>query len=270
MNDADRALVDQLDEVWSSIAALGASLTEAEWAVPTDCPGWSVQDNLAHIVGIESVLLGRPAPEHTPPDAPHVKNEIGRSNEVWVDWYRARSGPEVLADFREVTAARLAELRAPGADFGAESWTPVGPGTVRDLLPFRVFDSWVHEQDMRRAVGRPGGWAGAPAEATMSRGSAVMAIIVGKNVHPPDGTTVVFDVRGPTGRTIALEMDGGRARPIDAPADPTVRLTLGSETFLRLATGRADPDETLAAGAVELTGDAELGRAIGRAMNFLF
>ena len=32
----------------------------------------------------------------------------------------------------------------------------MGPGTVRDLLPFRIFDSWVHEQDMRRAVHRAG------------------------------------------------------------------------------------------------------------------
>ena len=26
-------------------------LTEAEWKAPTECPGWSVQDNLAHIIG---------------------------------------------------------------------------------------------------------------------------------------------------------------------------------------------------------------------------
>ena len=267
----DVALVDGLDEVWSSIAELGDSLTEQDWKLPTECPGWSVQDNLAHIIGIESVLLGRPEPEIAPAGGDHIKNDVGRSNEVWVEAFRDRPGADALTEFRLVTAERLAELRAPDTDFGAESWTPVGPGAVRDLLPFRVFDSWVHEQDMRRAVGRPGGWDGQGARASLDRVAAVMPMIVGKRVKPADGTTVVFDVIGPAARTVVIEMAGGRAQVLDAaPAVPTVRIRLSGESFLRLAAGRGDVEVILGSGAVEITGDAGLGFTIARSMNFLF
>lgn len=268
----DAALVDRLEEVWSSTARLGDSLSEADWKAPTECPGWRVQDCLVHVIGIESVLLGRPQPAvEELPDGPHIKNDIGRSNEVWVEAYRDRSGPDVLEEFRAVTAERLAALRAPDMDFGAETWTPVGPGTVRDLLPFRVFDSWVHEQDMRRAVGKPGGWDGDAARVSLDRVSGVMPMIVGKKVKPADGTTVVFEVVGPAGRDLVIGMDGGRAQPLDrAPAAPTVRIRLSGEAFLRLSAGRGDADEILGSGTVELIGDAALGFTIARAMNFMF
>jgi uncharacterized protein (TIGR03083 family) len=273
----DRELVDRLEQVWQSIHALCTGLSDAEWKTPTECPGWSVQDNVAHVTGIESAILGRPEPEHTAPEGEHVRNDVGRRNEVWVDSRRARSGPEVLAEFREVTQARVVALRSMSADdFGAESWTPVGPGTVRDLLPFRVFDCWVHEQDMRRALGRPGGFDADAARDGIGRVAAVMPMVVGKKVKPADGTTVVFDVTGPAGRSLAVAMQDGRAQLVDAlpvdsgRADPTVRLTMDSETFLRLGAGRGDPAAILATGAVSIAGDHELGEAIVAQMNFLF
>ena len=58
--DADQEVVDALADVWASMQRLGDELDEAQWKLPTDCPGWTVQDNLAHILGIESVILGLP------------------------------------------------------------------------------------------------------------------------------------------------------------------------------------------------------------------
>ncbi len=267
----DAALVDNLDIVWSSLADLCATLSEREWMTDTECPGWSVQDNLAHIIGIESTILGRPAPDYEPARGPHVRNDVGVGNEVWVDWYRSRSGVEVLAEFGAVTAERLAMLRAPGYDFGAETWTPVGPGTVRDLLPFRVFDSWVHEQDTRRALGRPGDDASPAASASLDRIESIMPMVVGKKVAPGDGTVVAFTVAGPVGRAFAIEVAGGRARFLDSvPAAPTVHLEMDTDTFVRLASGRGDPESILSSGAVVLDGDPVLGRGVAENMNFLF
>ncbi len=236
----DQRLVDALDEEWKSIDELCAGLSEAEWKTETECPGWSVQDNVAHIIGIESVIMGRPPPDHTAPDLPHVKNDIGKSNEVWVDARRARTGPEVLDEFREVTGERIATLRAMTDEgFSAETWTPAGPGTVRDLLPFRIFDSWAHEQDMRRALGRPGHLDGPAAELALGRLTGALPFVVGKKVKPPDGATVVFDWDG---HTTPITMDAGRAKPMDAaPADPTVRLAMDTDTLVRLGMGRGDP-----------------------------
>jgi uncharacterized protein (TIGR03083 family) len=193
-SDDDRALVARLDEVWSSMTELGTALSEAEWKQPTEVPGWSVQDNFVHISGLEWVLLGRDRPEHDIPEGlEHVKNDVGRSNEVWVDSRRGYSGAEALAEFREITAARLEQLRGFGADdFAAASWTPTGPGTVRDLLPFRIFDSWVHEQDMRRAVGRPGNLDSPAADHALGRMNSTLPIDVGKKEGAREGESIVY------------------------------------------------------------------------------
>jgi uncharacterized protein (TIGR03083 family) len=268
----DQELVDQLEAVWASIDELASGLSAAEWDAPTECPGWSVKDNVSHIIGIESMSMGRTAPERDIGDPPHIKNDIGRANEMWVDDLRERSGPDVLEQFRAVTAARIAGLRAlDEAGFSADSWTPAGPGTVRDLIPFRTFDSWVHEQDMRRAVNRPGDLDGPAARAAFERVAGRMGYVVGKKVQPPDGTVVVFDIGGPLGSQWAIAVEGGRARVLDAPpADATVRLAMSDETFSRLGCGRIDPTAAIGDGRVVVSGDGELGRRVTEAMNFLF
>ncbi|GIX48934.1 MAG: hypothetical protein KatS3mg131_3145 [Candidatus Tectimicrobiota bacterium] len=268
---SDQALVDKLERVWRSLEELGATLSEEEWKRPTDCPKWSVQDHLSHIVGTEATLLGRPAPEHTPQDMSHVKNDIARRNEIQVDWRRSRRGAEVLAEFREVTGERLRRLRAmTPEDFAAPTQTPVGPGTVRDFLEIRIFDCWVHEQDMRRAVGRPGHLEGPVAEHAVGRIALAMPYVVGKKAQAPDGTTVVFEVTGPAGRTLAIGVEGRRAKPLETvPASPTVRLTMDVETFNCLGCGRWDPEWVLQQGKVRLSGDTALGETIVRQMNFM-
>jgi uncharacterized protein (TIGR03083 family) len=268
----DLALVDMLDDVWTSIDQLGSVLDEADWKKPTELPGWTVQDNLVHLSAIESMSLGRPWEGHHAADLTNVKNDIGRSNENAVDSRRGWSGADCLAEFHSLTRERVAQLRGLDEDgFGADSWTPRGPGTVRTLLPFRIFDSWVHEQDMRRAVGREGDLDSAAARHTLGQIADAMPFVVGKKVAPPDGSTVVFSVGGAVPLEIGIEVTGGRAARVDpAPADPTAFLGMSSVTFERLACGRIDPDAALAAGDVRLDGDTGLGRRIVAEMNYMF
>ena len=92
---SDQAIVDKLALVWQSITDVCATLTAQQWRTRTDCPGWTVQDQVAHLIGGESRLLGLPVPTHTPADVSHVKNESGQRNEVWVDWHRSWSGAQI-------------------------------------------------------------------------------------------------------------------------------------------------------------------------------
>jgi uncharacterized protein (TIGR03083 family) len=268
----DQELVDRLEEVWASIDSMCANLTEAQWKTPTDLPGWSVQDNVVHISGIESAVLGRQAPDHTPPDYEHVKNEVGKRNEVWVDSRRAWPGANVLDEFREVTGARVEQLRGfAEADFDAESWTPAGPGTVRDLLPFRIFDSWAHEQDIRRAIDQPCDLESPVADLAFERVVSALPYVVGKKVGPPDGTTVVFAVSGSRPRTISIGVEGGRAKPLSSPPEtPTVTLAMDAQTLACLGLGRWDPATVLDGAGVTITGDEKLGRSVVDHMNFMF
>jgi uncharacterized protein (TIGR03083 family) len=269
----DAAMVDALEEVWTRIAELGAGLSEDEWKRPTQVPGWSVQDNMTHLTDLEAMILGRPAPDHTAPDGlAHVKNDPGARNERYVDARRAWTGADALEEFIEVTHARIAQLRSYSVeDFAAESWTPMGPGTVHDLLPFRVFDSWVHEQDMRGAVGQPGGLGGGAADESMRRITGTAGYVIGKKAGAPDGSTVVIELGSPLAQTIAIGVDRGRARVLDAVPDaPTVRITTDGATYARLACGRGDPAAARVAGSVRIEGDEKLGARIVDELNFLF
>lgn len=263
---ADRSVELQV-QVFRDIDALLTSLTPEEWATQTECPGWTVQDNISHIIGTESMILGRQAPAHEPGTKPWVKNPIGEGNEIHVDYRRSWAPDKVLGEYREVTSERIAALEAMSDDdLGAESWTPVGPGTVRDLVNVRIMDCWVHEQDIRRAVGKPGGLEGPVAMHAFGRHSGAMGFVVGKKVGAPDGTTVVVDVTG--AGTIAVRVEGKRANALpEPPSDPDVRLTMDLETFNRLCCGRGDVSEV--ASGVKIEGDEDLGRRVVDQMNFM-
>jgi len=268
----DQELVDVLDEVWRSIGAFGASLTEAEWKAPSELPGWSVQDNLVHLAAVESMSMGRPWVDLDPaPEAEHVKNDMGADNERAVHSRRSWTGADALAEFLAITRERIDGLRALDADgFGGESWTPRGPGTVRTLLPFRIFDSYAHEQDMRLAVGKPGGTDTRAAVEAVDSGVSAMPFVVGKKAGAADGSTVVFSLTGPLSRAVGIEVVDGRARrtePVDAP---TVRISMGSDTFERLGSGRRAGDDAIESGDVVLAGDVALGRRVVCEMNYLF
>ena len=263
---ADRSVELQV-QVFRDIEELLASLAPDDWAAATECPGWTVQDNVSHIIGTESMLLGREAPAHDPGSKPWVKNPIGEGNEIHVDHRRSWAPEKVLDEFREVTSERIAALEAMTDDqLSADSWTPVGPGTVRDLLNVRIMDCWVHEQDIRRAVGRPGGLEGPVAAHAFGRHSGAMGFVVGKKAGAPDGTTVVIDVAG--AGTIAVGVDGKRANVLSAaPDEADVRLSMDLETFNRLCCGRGDVAEV--ASGVKIEGDQDLGDRIVQNMNFM-
>jgi len=270
--DSDGAIIDNLAAVWASIDGLCTGLTIQDWERPTDCPGWSVKDHLSHLVGSESLFLGRPLPDHKPPRVGQLANPLAEMNEVAVDYRRPWPGERVLEEFREVGAARLAQLRVlTPEDFARDSWMPVGTGTLRDLLRTRVFDCWVHEQDMRRALGHPGGMEGAPVQQAMAMIAAAMPRTIAKKAAPPDGATIVLDITGPVRDVLSIAIEGKRANLLaDVPARPTVRLTADFETFMRLAVGRCDPQTVLRENRVAIEGDESLGRQVVDHLNFLF
>ena len=262
--------IDALEVVWTSTIALGHEISEREWALPTDLPGWSVKDNLAHIIGIERMMRGEPSPTVTPAETGHLRNPIGEANELWVESYRALSGGEVLAAFEVLAAERLADFRALTPEQLAEVGpTPVGMAPFRDFIAVRVMDSWAHEQDMRRAVGRPGDLEGPAVDLSLGRITKTMPLVVGKRASAPDGSCVVFDVVGPAGATIPVVVSGRAAIAEAVPSDPSVTLTMDVETYAAVAFGRWDPTTALEEGRITITGDEELGRSVVHAMNFM-
>ncbi|HEX3947751.1 MAG TPA: maleylpyruvate isomerase N-terminal domain-containing protein [Acidimicrobiales bacterium] len=263
-------VVEALAEVWASLAEACEGLAAGDWDRPTDCPGWTVRDQLSHVIGIERTLLGDPAPELEGPVPGHVRNPIGQMNEAWVDARRRLPGPEVLAELRSVAGRRLEQLAGFGPErFDAVGWSPVGEVPYRDFMTVRVFDCWVHEQDVRAAVGRPGGRGGAGEAITLARVDGFLGYVLGRKVGAPEGTTAVWEVAGPLPRRIALAVVDGRARPVDPPTRPTAGLALEAAAYWRLACGRTTAGAALDGGAVTVTGDPDLARRLLESMNVL-
>jgi uncharacterized protein (TIGR03083 family) len=271
--DLGRARTDALAETWASLAEAVDGLRPEEWGRPTDCPGWTVQDQLSHLIGLERALDGEAEPSGDASAGDHVKNEFAAHNEKWIAARRGEPGEAVRAEFIEVNRRRLATLRG----LTEEEWGQVGPTIVGEVayaefLKTRVFDSWVHEQDVRLALGRPGGSGGAASAIGLGQVQSAMGFVVGKKAGAPEGAVVRFSVSGPgsDAREFALAVRGGRAGPAD-PADvPTVTLTMPSLAFVRLGCGRATAAEEEAGGGVQLGGDAALGWRILQSMNFMF
>ena len=268
---SNQQVVDLMEHVWKSIDSLCSPLTEAQWKTPTDCPGWSVQDQVSHLVGAESGILGNPRPDHTPQETGHVKNDVGQSNEVVVDFRRSWPGQQVLEEFRELTGQRLAYLRGLSDEgFSTETQTPLGPGTITEFVNIRIMDAWVHEQDIRRALDIPGELDSAVAAHALGRVTRAMPFVAARKAQAPDGTTVVFDITGPAGSVVPVGIEGGRGSQLDSePQSPTVRLTTDVETFMCLGCGRWDPAESLSMGKITIFGDTALGENIVNQMNIM-
>ena len=259
-------LTSQLEEVWGALAQLAGELDDSGWLAPTPCPGWDVAAQYAHVIGTESMLLGMPNPEVDPGKPEHVRNEIGGMNEMWVSALAGCSRDEVRQKFAEVTAKRTKALRAmTDEDFEQPSWTPVGKADYRRFMQIRVFDCFVHEQDVRDAVGRPGHESGPVAEQSVDEIVRALGYIVGKKAELPPDATVTFRLAGPVKRELSVAVVGGRARVVPSlDVDATTTLSLSSSAFTRLACGRVQPEAVLEGGArgVDVSGDVELGRRI--------
>jgi uncharacterized protein (TIGR03083 family) len=131
------------------------------------------------------------------------------------------------------------------------------------MLRLRVMDTWAHEQDMRRALGRPGNTEGPAAEEAVGFFAGFLPIIVGKRAGAPEGASVVIEV-GDCYRSV-IEVVDGRANIIErAPENVTVALMIPPTTFAALVGSRSDvPDD------VVISGDEALGRAIVDQLGFL-
>lgn len=264
------ALVGALGAEWGEIAELCARLDEAEWDLPTECPGWSVRDNLAHVIGTELMLTGESSPDIELQDAVHIKNPIGENNEKWIEARRGSPGADVLAEFETVTQGRLDTLGAMSqADFDAPSWTPAGDATFGRMMRIRLFDSWMHDQDIRQATGREGNLGGDHVALALDEIVTSMGYVVGKLGAAPDGARVQIDLTGPTSLTINVEIEG-RARLVDSlGGEPTIGIRMPTLLFTRLCGGRTSPDEALAAGVIELSGDLEAAERIVTNLAFM-
>lgn len=258
--------VDAWTESIEAISELVSPLAEGEWNRRTACPGWSVRDVVSHIIGMECELLGDPRPIHSlPRDLRHVVDEPSRHMEIQVDVRRHHTGPEMTSELEYTIIRRSRQLRNEKRDPAAEV-RDIMPGgkkvSLEQQLRMRAFDVWVHEQDLRRALNRPGNVDTGGAYVARDVMLHDLPWVVAKKAGAPPNTAVVVDVSGPVEfmRTVRVGPDGRASIDGSPSLGPTVTLSLDWETYVRLAAGRARPDAV--ADSVKADGDLKLAQAI--------
>jgi uncharacterized protein (TIGR03083 family) len=257
---------------WDGIDGLLAALSDEQWQTPTSLPGWTVHDVVAHIVGTEMMLAGTPTPEADVAGRDYVHNEIGALNEKWVEHLRSESPASMLAAFRDITARRKQMLAAmPVGEWNTVTFTPAGPDSYGRFMRVRIFDCWMHEHDIRHAVGRPptdADLAGADSRLALDEMTASMPFVVAKKGQAPAGARVQITLTGPVAREIRVSVDGRAALVEDfGGAEPTIGLTLDGLQFTRLAGGRP-----LMAGRTDgigYAGDTAAGARIIENLNYV-
>lgn len=248
------ALVDAVADVLEQTLVLVRGLTEEQGALATACPGWTVKDQLAHMVGLEQMLAGSPHPDIELPDLDHVDGDIDRYMEQQVHARRMLPLAAVADELAGLAPRRVAQLREQAAQGDPEVTGILG--TTRPLsagLPIRVFDLWVHEQDIRRAVGAPVRMEGVAADLAVARTRSAWASVL------PDRVTA--------DGTLRIEIEGEEpVVVVFGEGSSHLTLTTNRDAATRLGCGRATLEEL--AGAVGVHGDPDLAAAVGPQLAF--
>ena len=265
-------LVDAYAQTVQCIIDLGRTMRPDDVTRPTDCPGWTVLDQFAHVASTEAMVAGEPVPDIDVSGHEHVRHAFGERIEKYLESRRHRELDELLDELEERLEERLHVYRSGTEWAEREVQGPFGPTTGEGMLGIRVFDIWVHEQDIREAIDRPGGLDSGAAAHSVSRLFAAFPRIVAKDAGIEPGNAVVLDLTGPTvGRAGArVEERDGRAVGIplftggseEHPDVVTTSLTMSTAVAGRLAGGRRAPDDL----HVVVHGDEDVARRVLAAM----
>jgi uncharacterized protein (TIGR03083 family) len=185
--------------------------------------------------------------------------------EMQVDVRRHHTAPEMTSELEYTVIRRNRQLRNESRDPGTMVRGPLGKDiTLEQAYRMRAFDVWVHEQDLRTALGRPGNLDSPGAYVTRDVLLDALPKVVAKDADAPRSSAIVFDVHGPVEflRTVRVDIQGRGTLETTPALGPAATLTLDWETYVRLACGRVTPEA--ASDRIKTEGDQDLATAILR------
>jgi uncharacterized protein (TIGR03083 family) len=249
---------DRFEPERSALLALLEGLSSAQWEASTICPGWSVKDIAAHLVGDDLSIVARWRDSYAGGSFSldswdEVVAEINRRNEAWVDAMR-RLSPAIIADLLRWTASPSLQAfrdRDPHAMAGPVSWAGPDPAPGWLHVAREYTERWHHQQQIREAVGRPLLDEPAflrPVLATFAR-SLPRAY---RDTAAPTGTQIGVDFNGPAGSRWALVRQADRWTLLEGSADhPIALIGIGQDPAWRLFTRGLPRDAAVKAVSVD-------------------
>lgn len=218
------------------------ALDPADWDRPTVCPGWAVHDVVGHILNdaMRRIAGGRDGHRGVAfADGEALPAYLARINDDFVRAMRQCS-PRLMVDMLGDLGPRLDALWA-GSDLTARadldvSWAATDlPSPLWLDLAREYTEFWVHQQQIRDAVARPGADDPellGPVVDTFLRAlpSALQA------ESRPEGTAVRFEVTGAAGGVWTALRAADRWRVVrgEAAAEPAAHVRMDADSVWRL------------------------------------
>lgn len=200
-------------EAMTDIIGLLSDITPRQWESPTPCPGWTVADIAAHLIDLDAMVINGSMVDHEPQweSLPHVINGSSKFTERGVDFRRGTSSTDLIEQLTSTSQELIEHLRLHGLEFQVP-WVK-GEISVDQFLSMRSFDIWVHEQDIRSALGIPGNLGSNAAKNSAQRMISSLPLIWGKKVGAPPGSVITVHIMGPeiVGTTNIVVNSDGRA-----------------------------------------------------------
>jgi len=253
---------DELFNAWQSgnaaVRELMAALTPEQLELETGCSAWKVQDVFAHIIDIECLMAGDPPMQHEPNwDSLAPLGRSGRVTEVGVDARRGRSLAVLISEFDEINSRRTAQFEAGSHDLAFLVKGPTGTDwSLQRALEMRINDTWVHEQDIRAAVGIQGNLDNVGALISARSLLDMLPYAWSKNVQAPAGSSVEIRITSPFDMSGQAITDAeGRAR-VTSGVKTDVVVSGPWSALLPLLAGRSKSSELIA--QLNVIGDQDL------------
>lgn len=147
-------------EEYRRLATLAAQLSADEWARPTDCPGWTVRDVLAHVAGSMAGTSLREGSRQRKLAAQRSESSgrtfLDEMNELQIEERGNLTEDALARELRDrVEPAARARRRVPAPLRRMPiptSGDPLKLGELLDVILTR--DVWMHRVDVCRATGR--------------------------------------------------------------------------------------------------------------------
>jgi uncharacterized protein (TIGR03083 family) len=220
------------------------SLTDAEWSAPAHAEHGRVRDLLAHLVGVERLVLRWLDPEDTVPDLP---DHVAATRAVVAEF--ADTDPHDIARqwYQEARAVAAAAAEAGNRTVVFHDLTL----SVDQLLVTRTGELWAHAIDICAATRRPLPQLDMERIAILCAElmTAVPLALAYAGTSAP-GRAARFVLTGPAGGTYTVPL-----APQVQSADPEVTIVTDAAGICRVAIRRLRPDEL----DVVIDGDRELG-----------
>lgn len=256
------------------------TLPATSWERPSACSAWTVQDVVAHLIGVAETytsgltrgLRGDTAP---PPGRLPAGQASGALSANGIAQraiaVRQALDTQVLDTF-EATNDRLTQLLAAltPAQRDLPCYHPGGIVAAHNFIDLRLKELAVHEWDIRAGLEDEAHLAAACLPAilatvseSIASGSLRWAFWSGPQLATP--VRYRFLVAGPAPRQSDIIVAGDTLRMEDAGTTPaTVTMQCDAETYVLLIYGRLPLETALASGQVRLTGDRDTALAFGQ------